>query len=56
MTSSNRKPFRTTYHRDATVTVWDVYAQRWTRTGSPSDAVLASMSSDERARVERHCA
>lgn len=48
-------PYRTTYHRDRTVTIWDVYRQSWRRTSRPSDAVLASLSSDERARVMRHC-
>lgn len=47
--------YRTRYHRDNTVTVWDVYAQQWTRTRRPSEGVLASLSDGERARVIRHC-
>ena len=47
--------YLTTYHRDHTVTVWDVYAQQWVRTGRPSDAVLASFCDTERTRVMRHC-
>jgi hypothetical protein len=43
-----------TYHRDATVTLWDVYTQSWVRTGRPSDAILASLSDKERERVMRH--
>ena len=46
--------YATRYHRDHTVTVWDVYTQSWDRTSSPSDAVLASLSEPERTRVMRH--
>ena len=48
--------FSTKYHRDGTVTVWDVYAQQWTRTAAPSDEVLASLGAKERERVRRHVA
>lgn len=54
-TTTKRDPYRTTYHRDHTVTIWDVYQQRWLRTARPSDAVLASLSPSERERVMRHC-
>ncbi len=48
-------PFRTRYHRDGSVTVWDVYSQCWlVRVTRLSDAVLASLSHDERTRVLRH--
>lgn len=47
--------YRTTYHRNGTVTVWDVFQQVWTRTRRPSDAVLASMDAPERNRIMRHC-
>ena len=51
-----KKPaFATTFHRDATVTVWDVYAQSWDRTDRPSDRVLASLETAERDRVMKHC-
>ena len=46
--------YRTTYHRDGTVTVWSVYSQGWSRTDRPSDSVLASLDTSERARVIRH--
>jgi hypothetical protein len=46
---------RTTYHRDGTITVWDVYTQSWVRTSAPSDALLASLSEHERTRIVRHC-
>ena len=48
-------PYRTTYHRDGSVTVWHVCRQQWLRTRSPSDETLASLSPAERTRVERHC-
>lgn len=44
-----------TYHRDRTVTLWDVYTQSWIRTGRPSDQILASLNASERRRVIRHC-
>lgn len=47
--------YKTTYHRDGTVTIWDVYSQTWTRTARPGDDILASLSEPERARVMRHC-
>lgn len=44
-----------TYHRDGTVSYWDVYRQLWVRepAAAISDEVLASMSDTERARIER---
>ena len=53
MTTENA--YRTTYHRDGTVTVWNVYIQQWERTDRPSDRVLASLMPEERERVIRHC-
>lgn len=47
--------YRTKFHRDGTVTVWNVYTQTWIRTSRPSDAVLASMANEERAKVIAHC-
>ena len=43
-----------TYHRDGTVSYWDVYRQQGQRSSSVSDQVLASMNDAERARVQRH--
>ena len=48
--------FKTKFHSDATVTLWDVYTQSWTRTASPSDAQLAALPAAERARVQKHVA
>lgn len=55
-TTKTTDPYRTTYHRDGSVTVWNVYTQSWTRTGRPSDRVLASLRPAERERVVRHTA
>ncbi len=55
-TSSATEFEKVTFHRNGTVTVWNVYAQRWTRTCRPSDELLSSIDSKIRARVERHCA
>jgi len=46
--------YKTTYHRDGSVTLWNVYTQDWERTSSPSDRVLSSLDADERRRVTRH--
>lgn len=49
------KPYKTKFHRDATVTIWDVYSQQWLRTDRPSDQILASLGEKERNRVIHHC-
>ena len=54
MTTALAAADRIIFHRDGTVTVWDVYTQSWRRTGRPSDALLASISEPQRARVIRH--
>ena len=49
--------YKTTYHRDGTVTMWDVYSQSWLRRIEPGQIaaeVLASLMPEERARVMRH--
>ena len=45
---------RTIYHRDGTVTIWDVYQQVRRRTGYVSDRTMATLSSPEWERVRRH--
>ena len=47
-------PYATTFHRDASVTIWDCYRQQWHRTANPSDKLLATLGSDERERVMQH--
>lgn len=54
-TKSVKTGFETTFHRDGSVTVWDVYAQEWRRTRRPDDEVLATLETDDRAKVMRHC-
>lgn len=51
-----RSDYATKFHRHGTVTVWDVFQQRWVRThvSRVSDQVLASLSSDERDRILGH--
>ncbi len=47
--------YDTTYHRDGTVTVWDVYRQQWTRRQASELAldndVMPTLSGAERERV-----
>ena len=45
---------KVTFHRNATITAWDVYTQSWTRTAKPSASLLASMDESTRSRVIRH--
>ncbi len=52
---TNKDAYRTTFHRDGTVTIWDVYQQGWRRclaTAVP-DAIMASLSRAERERIQR---
>lgn len=47
--------FKTTFHRDGTITVWDVYTQSWWRVsaGAIDDRTLATLNQKERARIAR---
>ena len=47
-------PYRTQFHRDATVTFWSVFEQSWKRLPAAliSDDDLATMSKKDRARVQ----
>ena len=44
-----------TYHRDGTVSYWDVYRQTWDRwpAAAIDDDVLATMTDTERKRIAR---
>ena len=44
----------TIYHRDGSVTIWNVYTQQWERTSHPSDRVLASHEGCERVKIMSH--
>lgn len=52
--STTRNPCAPTFHRDGSVTVWNVYTQSWVRTSRPSDQILSSNRS-YRERIKRHC-
>jgi hypothetical protein len=45
---------KTIYHRDRTVTVWNIYAQCWARMARVPDHILATLTERERARIARH--
>jgi hypothetical protein len=48
--------YDSTFHKDATVTVWDSCNQGWIRTSNPSDQMLSTLSNDEREKVIAHTA
>jgi hypothetical protein len=50
--------YKTTFHRDNTVTFWNVYTQQWERRAASriADEVLASLPQSERARIARMAA
>lgn len=54
-TKTAKGAYATTFHRDGSVTVWNVYTQGWQRrpASSVSDEVLASLPANERTRVVR---
>lgn len=60
MTTKTKNPFKTTYHRDGSVTVWNVYAQQWDRrmaTDFVADhSVMSSLSDTERNRIKKMAA
>jgi hypothetical protein len=45
--------YTTTYHKDQTVTIWNVYTQTWQRLRAKnvSDTLLATLTGTERARI-----
>ena len=48
--------YKTKYHRDGTITIWNIYLQQWERRQAdqiPSD-VLASVGNIERERIYKH--
>ena len=48
--------YASTYHRDGSVSAWDVYTQQWTRQVAFGAAQLASLGAKERDRILRHTA
>ncbi len=53
MTATIKSNYRTTFHRDGSVSFWNVYQQQWVReqASQVSDQDLASMSNSDRERV-----
>jgi hypothetical protein len=53
--SSASSALTTRYHRDGSVTVWNVFAQKWQRVRASriSDEILTSLSPRERARIAK---
>jgi hypothetical protein len=43
-----------TYHRDGTVTFWDVSSQAWARTANPTDQQLSGLPHAEVDRIRRY--
>lgn len=55
MEASTKPNYKTTYHKDGTVSYWDVFSQSWERSDAAeiSDRILASMSQPERDRIAK---
>lgn len=57
MTTTTKTPdlFRTRFHRDGTVTLWNVFVQSWERyhAGDVSDDLLATLGERTRRRITR---
>lgn len=57
MSTKSTDPYRTTYHRDGTITIWSCHQQDWMTRIEPgclSDRTLATLSESERERISRH--
>jgi len=56
--SSASSALTTRYHRDNSVTVWNIFSQTWQRIRASrvSDEILASLSAGERARIAKAAA
>lgn len=56
--ATTKDAFATKFHRDGTVTIWNVYEQGWVRlaAGKISDRLLATLSEAERKRIARMAA
>lgn len=51
----NSNPYRTIFHRDGSITVWNCLTGNFHRTSTPNNELLATLSESERSRVIRHC-
>ena len=47
--------YKTKFHRDGTITLWNIFAQAWQRLQADliADSVLATLSDSERARIAK---
>jgi len=45
---------KTTLHRDGSVTLWNIYENRWERHETPPWRLLVTLGDDEKKRVMRH--
>ena len=51
----NNAAYKSKFHRDNTVSLWDIYQQRWTRVRAsrvPAE-ILSSLSPEERKRIAK---
>ena len=52
---NQKTKMKTKYHRDGSVTLWNVYTQTWQRRSASriSDDVLSTLSPEERKRIAK---
>lgn len=55
MVNNSNTQYKTIFHRDKTITVWNIFTQSWLRTNNPSDRLLSSLNEQERNRILKHC-
>jgi hypothetical protein len=48
--------YKTKFHKDGTITIWNIYLQQWERRQADQipDDVLASVGNIERERIYKH--
>jgi hypothetical protein len=56
--ANQKNNMKTKYHRDGSVTFWNIFTQTWQRRSASriSDEILSSLSSAERTRIARMAA
>jgi hypothetical protein len=53
-TGTNYRSRTIIYHRDGTVTLWDVFSRAWVRTDNPNDQLLGTLPRAEIDRIRRY--
>lgn len=53
-TPNEKAKYASTYHRDGTLSYWDVMTQAWRRTDWMSDETLSTVDASERSRIVAH--